>query len=87
MTNMETDLPYLERDKDRHGNPRIYVRRNGKRVRIREQEGTLEFAKAVCGGAGEAMRGIACQGSPAPDDAPKGHAGLYGGKILRLERV
>ena len=41
MTNMETNLPYLERDKDRHGNPRIYVRRNGKRVRIREQEGTL----------------------------------------------
>ena len=62
MTNMETDLPYLQRDKDRHGNPRIYVRRNGKRVRIREQEGTLEFAKAVCEGAGEAMRRIACQG-------------------------
>jgi hypothetical protein len=30
------------------------------------------------------VRRIACQGSPAPDDAPKGYAGLYGGKILRL---
>jgi integrase len=43
---METDLPYLSRDPDRHGNPRIYVRRNGKRIRIREAEGTPAFAKA-----------------------------------------
>jgi integrase len=43
---METDLPYLSRDPDRHGNDRIYVRRNGKRIRIREPEGTAAFAKA-----------------------------------------
>lgn len=43
---METDLPYLERDTDRHGNPRIYVRRHGKRIRIKEAEGTVAFAKA-----------------------------------------
>jgi hypothetical protein len=43
---METDLPYLSRDPDRHGNPRIYVRRNGKRIRIHEPEGTVAFAKA-----------------------------------------
>jgi integrase len=43
---METDLPYLERDKDRHGSPRVYVRRHGKRIRIRELEGTPAFAKA-----------------------------------------
>lgn len=43
---METDLPYLERDKDRHGNPRVYVRRNGKRIRIRAPEGTAAFARA-----------------------------------------
>ena len=46
MTNMETDLPYLSRDPDRHGNPRIYVRRKGKRIRIKEPEGTPAFAKA-----------------------------------------
>jgi integrase len=45
-TIMETTLPYLERDEDRHGNPRIYVRRNGKRIRIREAQGTPAFAKA-----------------------------------------
>lgn len=43
---MEIDLPYLERDTDRHGNPRVYVRRHGKRVRIRETEGTAAFARA-----------------------------------------
>jgi len=43
---METNLPFLERDEDRHGNDRIYVRRNGKRIRIRETEGTPAFAGA-----------------------------------------
>ncbi|MGY8667048.1 tyrosine-type recombinase/integrase [Bradyrhizobium sp. UFLA05-109] len=43
---MKTDLPYLSREEDRHGNPRIYVRRGGKRIRIREQEGTPAFAEA-----------------------------------------
>jgi integrase len=46
MTMGETDLDYLEHDEDRHGNPRVYVRRNGKRIRIRETEGTPAFAKA-----------------------------------------
>ena len=87
MTNMETNLPYLARDKDRHGNPRIYVRRNGKRVRIREQEGTLEFAKAYAKALEKLCGELPAQGSPTPDDAPNGYAGLYGGKILRLERV
>ncbi|WP_315749573.1 MULTISPECIES: tyrosine-type recombinase/integrase [unclassified Bradyrhizobium] len=43
---MKTELPFLSRDPDRHGNPRIYVRRNGKRIRIHEQEGTPAFARA-----------------------------------------
>jgi integrase len=43
---METDLPYLERDEDRHGNPRVYVRRHGKRIRIKAAEGTVAFAMA-----------------------------------------
>jgi hypothetical protein len=41
----QTDLPYLSRETDRHGNDRIYVRRNGKRFRLREPEGTPAFAK------------------------------------------
>jgi integrase len=60
---METDLPYLSRDPDRHGNDRIYVRRNGKRIRIRQKEGTPEFAAAYAT-AVERLGGPARQGQP-----------------------
>jgi len=43
---MKTSLPYLCRDRDRHGNVRIYVRRNGKKIRILEPEGSPAFAAA-----------------------------------------
>lgn len=43
---METELPYLSREPDRHGNERLYVRRHGKRVRIKAAQGTPEFAAA-----------------------------------------
>lgn len=46
MSAMDTNLPYLERDEDRHGNPRVYARRNGKRIRIKAKEGTPGFADA-----------------------------------------
>src|SRR5262249_4714831 len=46
MSAMQTSLPFLSRETDRHGNERIYVRRGGKRIRIRENENTPEFAKA-----------------------------------------
>lgn len=39
------DFDYLSRERDRHGNERLYVRRNGKRIRLREREGTPAFAK------------------------------------------
>jgi integrase len=43
---MNLDLPFLSREHDRHGNNRLYVRRNGHRIRIREATGTPEFARA-----------------------------------------
>lgn len=46
MTPVQVDLPYLSDEPDRHGNPRLYVRRNGKRLRIREEPGTPAFTKA-----------------------------------------
>ena len=45
MNKMEKDLPFLSSEPDRHGNDRLYVRRNGKRIRIRETEGPA-FAQA-----------------------------------------
>src|SRR6267378_3385486 len=46
MNTMKTELPYLSREKNRHGNECLFVRRHGKRVRIREAENTPEFAKS-----------------------------------------
>ena len=40
------DFPYLMPDRDRHGNTRLYVRRHGRKIRIRAKPGTEEFAQA-----------------------------------------
>ena len=41
-----TDLPYISREKNRHGKGVVFVRRHGKRRRIKADEGTPGFAKA-----------------------------------------
>ena len=43
---MGLDLKYLVRDTDRHGNVRIYVRRHGRKVRIRELATVEDFMAA-----------------------------------------
>ncbi len=40
------DLKYLVKDTDRHGNARIYVRRHGRKVRIRELATVEDFMAA-----------------------------------------
>jgi hypothetical protein len=40
---MDIDLPYLSTNVDRQGNVRLYVRRGGEYIRIREKPGTPEF--------------------------------------------
>ena len=40
------DLKYTVEDTDRHGNVRVYVRRHGRKIRIRETTGTDEFMVA-----------------------------------------
>lgn len=46
MSAMEVDLRYLSREPDRHGNIRWYVRRNGKRIRLRLDPSDPSFTKA-----------------------------------------
>jgi len=41
---MNVALPYLLKDRDRHGTPRWYVRRYGKKIRLRSARGSPEFA-------------------------------------------
>jgi integrase len=40
---MSDDMPYLSRETNRHGNPKVYVRRFGKRIQIRAPEKTIEW--------------------------------------------
>jgi integrase len=43
---MKFPLRYIFQDRDRHGNERLYVRRNGRKIRIKERWGTTEFLDA-----------------------------------------
>jgi len=80
---METDLPFLSREPDRHGNDRIYVRRNGKRIRIREKERTPEFARAYA----EAVDKLGVPKSKRPADGlqthPNGSLGWLGAEYFK----
>lgn len=51
---MRVEYPYLMADTDRHGSRRYYVRRHGRKIRIRERPGTEGFALAY----GEALRAL-----------------------------
>jgi hypothetical protein len=42
---MRTVFPYLARDRDRHGNERLHVRRGGRKIRVREGPQTEAFAR------------------------------------------
>ncbi len=46
MRPVRIDLPYLVRDRDARGNVGIYVRKDGRKIRIRERPGTEGFAQA-----------------------------------------
>jgi integrase len=46
MNPLDVPLPYLNQETDRHGKPRLYVRRYGRRIRISEPLGTSAFLKA-----------------------------------------
>lgn len=41
----KTDLEFLSAEVNRHGNKVLYARRGGKRIRLREREGTPAFAR------------------------------------------
>jgi integrase len=74
MTAMETDLPYLLRDRDRHGTIRFYVRIAGKKIRIREAKGTPAFARAYA----DAVEMLGARRKHAPGTVVEHPAGTFG---------
>jgi hypothetical protein len=43
---VRANFPYLISDRDRHGVVRYYVRRHGRKIRIREKPGSEAFVAA-----------------------------------------
>jgi integrase len=74
MKPMRLDLPYLMADTDRHGTRRLFVRRNGRKVRIREKPGTSAFASAYTA-ALEQLENAAPRALPRRQSAPAGTLG------------
>jgi integrase len=56
MATVDIEFPHLSSEKNRHGNPRLYVRIRGRRIQIKEKRGTPEFARAYAK-AVETLRG------------------------------
>ena len=86
MTKVRIDFPYLKEDTDRHGNVRIYVRRNGWKIRIREPKGSPEFARAYAE-AVHALENPTARKGPGRVSTASGHARRTGGRLLRLSPV
>ncbi|WP_417491830.1 tyrosine-type recombinase/integrase [Maricaulis sp.] len=77
------ELKHLVRDRDRHGNPRVYVRVPGQRkVRIRDAEGSPEFFEAYKA----AIAGTATPGASPRGRRPRRKPGSIGALIVHYER-
>ena len=59
---MKLPLPYLSVEPNRHGSEVVFVRRDRRRIRIREKPGTPEFL--------DAYKDAVTKLSPAPPPAP-----------------
>jgi integrase len=72
---MKIECRYLVADTDRHGNKRLYVRRSGRKIRIREPMGSQAFAAAY----ERAVERLSNLTLPKDDDAPtRGTVGWLG---------
>jgi integrase len=71
---MRTFFPYLTRDRDRHGNERLYVRRSGRKIRMREAPGSEAFARTYA----EALLTLEHEAPPTRNIAKCSPAGTLG---------
>jgi integrase len=74
LNEMRIDFPYLMPDRDRHGNERIYVRRFGRKIRIREPRGTAAFAQAYA----DAIAALGEGPAPRANQITAAKAGSFG---------
>jgi integrase len=75
MTAVRVEFPHLKEDTDRHGNVRIYVRRGGCKIRIREPKGSPGFARAYAEAVDALENPTARKGARKANAAPAGTLG------------
>jgi len=71
---MKLDFPYLSAEKSRHGTPRLYVRRHGRRIKISESLGSPAFLRAYQSAIARLEKPTA-PGRPEPHRWPRGSFG------------
>ena len=83
MRLMNLDLPYLSPEEDRHGNPRLYVRRHGRRIRLREAPGSAEFLPAYMAALDALAAAVGLKRHPEQiTTAPRGSLGWLGAQYF-----
>jgi len=82
MSPVKIDLRYLSREQDRHGNERLYARRFGRRIRIRGEEGTPEFAQAYAEAVRELSRRAPVRVAVSEPTHPRGSLGWLGARYF-----
>lgn len=75
---MELNPKFLLRDTDRHGNPRFYVRRAGRKIRIRDPIGSPAFHRAYAAAVERLSHLSAPRDASAPKAFPRGTVGWLG---------
>jgi hypothetical protein len=81
-TRLQLKQRYLLRDTDRHGNERLYVRRSGRKIRIREPVGTPAFNRALAAAIERLSQLDAPRDGSAPKAHPKGSLGWLGAQYM-----
>lgn len=81
--NMKVEFRYLMTDTDRHGTDRLYVRKGGRKIRIREVLGTPEFALAYSAALDALALPADAKERPARQIAPAGTLGWLAAQYFR----
>jgi integrase len=74
VTLVRANFPYLISDRDRHGVTRYYVRRHGRKIRVREKPGTDTFAEVYI----EALRALDPGGADQREALKHAAVGTFG---------
>jgi site-specific recombinase XerD len=85
MTSVRIDFAFLMEDRDRRGNKCVFVRRQGKKIRIKEKKGSPEFALAYAAALSQLERQTGYR-VPARAPSPEGTFGWLASSYFQSAR-